>query len=70
MGSAAGFQAVIVPSSLAQMKIAGTVTPFALIVRPVVGFQTMPVGAAAGGAIRPGGSGILTVRPCFTPSPS
>jgi len=70
MGSAAGFQAVIVPSPLAQTKIAGPVTPLAAIVKFEVGFQIMPVGAAAGGGTRRGGSGIMTLIPCFTPWPS
>src|SRR6516162_15468 len=79
-------QAEIVPSSVAQMNVAatdgfvpGTRNP---VVRLVVGFHTMPVGAAfvgggLGGQLDPcpapggfGGQGIVTTSDTIVPSPS
>jgi hypothetical protein len=62
-GSTVGFQAMIVPSSRSKMKVAGAVVARTVIGKVGVGFHTIPVGAAAGGGDRPGGSGIVTVNP-------
>jgi hypothetical protein len=70
MRSTAGFQEVMVPSSLAQMKTAGTVVLPRVIGKPEVGFHTLPVGPAAGGGLRLGGSGIVTLSPTLTRVPS
>jgi hypothetical protein len=65
-GSTVGFQAMIALFSLSKMNVDGAVVAPTVIGKLVVGFDTIPVGAAAGGGDWPGGSGIVTVNGIFT----
>jgi len=57
MGSTAGFQPEIVPSSVANRNWLGANAPPWLTAKPLVGLNTLPVGAPPG---PPPGSGMVT----------
>ena len=69
-------QADIVPSSVSKMNEAGSFVPGTrnAVLTFVVGFHTMPLGAAVCGQLEPcpavGGQGIVTTRGTVVPSPS
>ena len=65
-----GFQAMIVPSSVAKMKLAGPDVPFPVIMKSVgLMFPTMPVGVPRVPARLPAAGGIDTTRFICRPVP-
>src|SRR5436309_11862456 len=60
VGSTAGFQPEIVPSSVLKMKRAAPDTPFLETTKPLVPLKTTPVGAATVPSGLPLGGGIVT----------
>jgi hypothetical protein len=68
--STTGFQALIVPSSVAKIKKAGPELPFSAIVKSVgLMFPTMPVGVPRVPAGLPGAGGIDTNSAICAPVP-
>src|SRR5438128_2160606 len=72
--STVGFQADIVPSSVAKMKKAELDTPFSETTKSsesvlLKGLKTTPVGAAVVPAGLPAGGGIVTTNGIALPSP-
>src|SRR5580692_5191272 len=69
VGSTAGFQPAIVPSSVANRNRAGAETPFSDTTKPSgVGLNTVPSGVPAAPGPDEGAAGIVTTS-CLLPGP-